>query len=94
MEMLDPKDLKVPMLNVHHIIDVTPAPKLQPNLEALKAMKRGRRSLTGTRQSEHSKRRQNFITGLNPNGMRLTRVEIIARQQYIEEWNERFREYL
>jgi hypothetical protein len=74
----------------HHLLDWTPAPALAPNTELLKRLKGGRRSRHGVAQSEHSRKRQGFITGMN--SFRLTGDETAARRAYDEDWQWRISE--
>lgn len=91
MELIYLSGSELPIMNVRHIIDPRPTRTRSPDPEAIKALHKGRRSRYGVNQSEHSKHRQNFITGLNPNGMRMTRTEMMARKQYLHEFEDRLR---
>jgi hypothetical protein len=81
--------MEVPSLNVRHVIDYRPAPRILPNEEALKKLHSGRRSKSGIKQSEHSKKRQNFITGMDAD--RMSPHEQRLRREYMEEWHARMR---
>ena len=82
--------MQPPQLNVHHILYCHPSKPLPPNEEMLKKLHNGRRSRFGTRQSEHSKKNQGFITGMDPH--RLSLQEQQARRAYMEQWHDSMKE--
>lgn len=66
------------------ILDWHTALPPEANPELLNAMTRGRRSNRGVAQSETSRKRQAFITGMNV--YRMSGDEREAKARYMEEW--------
>lgn len=74
--------------HARHLLDWSPAPELHPDPELLNKLKKGRRSVrNGVAQSEISRQRQAFITGMNI--YRMSGDEREAKARYIEEWQVR-----
>jgi hypothetical protein len=70
---------------IRHLTDWSPTPEFVPTPELLAQAKKIR-----SRQSEHSRKRQNFITGMS--AYRLSNDELSHRREYIEEWHIRISE--
>ncbi len=80
----------VALEKVCHLIDWAPTPTITADAQLLKRLTKGRRSRTGIAQSEISRKRQNFISGMSLH--RLAGDERQARQHYAEEWRARITE--
>lgn len=72
-------------LRISRLLDWSPAPIIKPNHELLRKLN-ARRS----RQSEISRQRQQFITGVSV--YRMTKEELESKLAYIEEWHLRMQE--
>lgn len=71
-------------LQERQIISWAPVGHIEPDLVMLSKLHKGPRSRTGKKQSEMSKRRQNFISGVNRQHLGID--ERTARRLYQEEW--------
>jgi predicted house-cleaning NTP pyrophosphatase (Maf/HAM1 superfamily) len=80
MRIIDLSNLKAPTLNVRHVVDYSPAPRIKPNEELLKLSRKKKR-----KQSAHARHRANFIIGMDT--ITASPHELHLRNQYLEEWH-------
>lgn len=83
MELIDLSGAEY--MNCHVLIDWQPMSYVEPNRALMKKMTKGR-----SRQSDHSRKRQAFISGMS--AYRMGGDELAAKRVYLEEWHLRIAE--